>query len=270
MLLHLLRQDGFNLILIVVTILALCQTMVVHRVWHYGESMGLALTIDRVCTGCILYFTFPGLVIADVLTAFGSTFALGVALLILIPVASIAHIWRAIRARELRKRTNEASAVAALLEDKAGVGDPRREEQLSRAFTVFDRDETGYLAPDELRRLLLATYPSQPPRKVTTAWIVKHSLSNSPLRLSSPLLSDWPSESTCVLAGRGGGAHDRGALLPSRPPHARPVAGGAGGDRRADGEAGCTARPDQERKERDGNGSVCIPAEQAECWVWEV
>lgn len=165
---YLIWQDGFNLILIVVTILALVQTMVVHRVWHYGEMMGLALTIDRVCTGCILYFTFPLLVLADVLTAFGSTFGLGIALLVVTPIASSLYIWRAIRTRELLKRTNEAAAVRALVEDKAPVGDPRREEQLSRAFTVFDRDETGYLAPDELRRLLLATYPSQPAKKVSS------------------------------------------------------------------------------------------------------
>ena len=157
---YLIWQDGFNLILIVITLLALAQTVYVHRVWRHDDHQSRALSIDRICTLTIICFLFPIEVVGYGLTAFPENFAVGVALCVATPFISALAICFMVGKADRRRVINESAAVAAIqVGSIAPSGDPLRESQLRRAFKAFDRDKTGGLAADELRRLLRAAYP---------------------------------------------------------------------------------------------------------------
>lgn len=155
---YLIWQDGLNLILIVVTLLALTQTMVVHRYWYYGERHVIAMAIDRVCNAVLLFWFFPTVVAGYMCLAFPEVEGLGAALLALSAGGSVAGIWGGIQLRMQARRRLEREATAAFkLHDGA-----LPEDVLRRAFEAFDYDETGGLSTVELRKLLHAQHPQVP------------------------------------------------------------------------------------------------------------
>lgn len=165
---YLIWQDGFNLILIVITLAALAQTVYVHRLWFYAESQSRALSVDRICTAITLYLLFPLVVTGYVLIAFPWAFNAGIALLVATPIVSVILMITLVNGSERRRVANEKAAVEAIRREgtrrqregsKAPIDNPRYMQQLRRVFKAFDRDGTGYLTYDELRRLLTAVHP---------------------------------------------------------------------------------------------------------------
>lgn len=186
---YLIWQDGFNLMLIVITLLALAQTVYVHRIWRHEQQQARALSIDRICTMTIICFLFPLEVFGYGLTAFPPHFALGAALCAIAPVVSALIILAMVAKAERRRATNERLAVAAIQEaNLAASGDPLREVQLRRAFKAFDRDKTGGLTADELRRLLRAAYPTAGSQAISNATQVVKERFFAEARLSA---DDW-------------------------------------------------------------------------------
>jgi len=172
-----------NLVLMLVTVLALIQTIVVHRLWYYGETQYLALAVDRSCNSCLIFFAFPGFVLGTYFTAFDATMDAGIALLVVTPIVAMAIIVLQIRTRLAARRHTEKSATVAFIASRStrrrnrpGDGDApdddddeTYEELLTAVFVAFDRDETGVLSITEVRRLLKAAYPHSSTKQIRHA-----------------------------------------------------------------------------------------------------
>lgn len=158
---YLIWLDGFNLILIVVTLLALVQTVFVHRKWAFDDQQGYALSIDRICTNVLMLFMFPLAILGDVLLAFDRTFGLGVILLVAAPTVGVGMAYCLVQRREKGRDARERNAIRSLAALPGGGTDAQRQEELIRhVFDVFDSNESGSLSAYEFRRLVRALYPT--------------------------------------------------------------------------------------------------------------
>ena len=204
---YLIWQDGLNLLLLLVTLVALVQTMVVHRYWHHGAQRGFAITIDRVSivaithpasclhpvrhssalqrtshhihahpltcaqvsTRALLYYFFPLLVGGYMFTAIDSLRGLGIFLLVLTPISTAGIIYGTIHWHERMRHTMEHRAVEALRASASNGDEQSREAALRGAFEIFDREENGGLNAQELRHLLKELYPKATQKQLNAA-----------------------------------------------------------------------------------------------------
>jgi len=156
----LLWYDLFNLLQLLLSLIAVAETMVVHLLFARNAAK-LATHIDMVCR-----ITLPALYVGETAGIFivgvgggrGLQTALGAALMVtfavfLVPV-TLVLVWR--RATALQRHQEVCIASLKLI---APTDEAAYDAALERMFNAFDVDASGELDTDELRELFKALNP---------------------------------------------------------------------------------------------------------------
>ena len=168
---YLIWTDWFNLMQLLVLLVALTQTMVIHRLDHLGgASADLLVFVDRVSRVAIPLLIYPSCVVGMIAHGLGHT-ALGNAVLFggvgATLLVSLAWTRRGyIGAIEARKR-----AIKQVQRMPADADDGVKVKLMKHLFNKFDLDGGGEVDLKEMRHLLDELYPAAPRTAISKGMI---------------------------------------------------------------------------------------------------
>jgi len=158
---YLIWVDWFNLMQLSVLLIALAQTMVVHRLDH-NKMGGVLVFFDRVSRIVIPLLLYPACVIGMIALGFGWT-ATGAAVIfggISVSIA-VSAVW--VRVGYIGAKTERRKAVLKAQQLIAsGASEKAAIDVVEELFHKYDLDRSGEVSCREMRELIKALHPEAP------------------------------------------------------------------------------------------------------------